>query len=337
MQEHEPSGTRWALRDWIAAIVLFAATAAVVLWQNAHVAALFDLSYILNTAERIALGQMPYRDFPLAHAPLTFLIQAAIVRLTGRVFFHHVLYAAVVGGLGTVLAWRIALASLRGRVAAAWAIALFIAAPLTVLGIYCILPTPEYDCDCTFWILVALWLLQRADAKRSVARGLAAGAGLCAPLFFKQNMGLPFLLAAIAAVLLVLTMRWLRRGQALAEPPSAHALFAVLAGVCATLAAAVLALHWTTGLGNYFHWTIGYAAQRRLPGFRLMLGVYRDPTLLWTVPGIVAALLLLWWRPWTGVPLDKEEGVVKAQFTRRCVSTACWARGVEDQGSGNFT
>ena len=114
----------WALRDWLAAAALFAATAAVVLWQNAHVAVLFDLSYILNTAERIALGQVPYRDFPLAHAPLTFLIQAAIIRLTGRVFFHHVLYVAITGGLGTVLAWRIALTSLRGRVTAAWTLAL---------------------------------------------------------------------------------------------------------------------------------------------------------------------------------------------------------------------
>src|SRR5208282_5913844 len=129
---------RWALRDWLAAAALFAATAGVVLWQNAHVAVLFDLSYILNTAERIALGQMPYRDFPLAHAPLTFLMQAAIIRLTGRVFFHHVLYAAVTGGLGTVLAWRVALASLRGRVAAAWTLALVLAAPLIFLGIYCI-------------------------------------------------------------------------------------------------------------------------------------------------------------------------------------------------------
>ncbi len=302
LQEREPPGTRWALRDWIAAIVLFAATTGVVLWQNAHVAVLFDLSYILNTATRIALGQMPYRDFPLAHAPLTFLTQAAIIRLTGRVFFHHVLYAAVVSGLGTVLAWRIALASLRRRVAASWAIALFIAAPLTVLGIYCILPTPEYDCDCALWILVALWLLQRADAKRSVAGGLAAGAGLCVPLFFKQNMGLPFLLVAVAAVLLVLAFTLTRRVQALAEPPGAHALFAVLAGACATLAAALLALHWTAGLGNYFHWTIGYAAQRRLPGFRLMLGVYRDPSLLWTLPCVAVALLLLWWKPWTGAP-----------------------------------
>ena len=321
LQEREPPGSRWALRDWIAAIILFAATAAVVLWQNAHVAVLFDLSYILNTATRIALGQMPYRDFPLAHAPLTFLTQAAIIRLTGRVFFHHVLYAAVVSGLGTVLAWRIALASLRRRVAASWAIALFIAAPLTVLGIFCILPTPEYDCDCAFWILVALWLLQRAGAKRSVARGLAAGVGLCVPLFFKQNMGLPFLLAAVAAVLLVLAFTLTRRVQALAEPPGAHALFAVLAGACATLAAALLALHWTVGLGNYFHWTIGYAARRRLPGFRLMLGVYRDPTLLWTLPCVAVALLLLWWKPWTGVPHPSRS------FTARSVgSNLRWPR-----------
>ena len=203
---------RFAFRDLPAAVSLFAATACVVLWQNAHVAILWDTSYVLDSAARIAAGQMPYRDFPFVHPPLTFLIQAAIIRFTGRVFFHHVIYAAVVGGLGTVLTWRIALASLResvdvvstrGRVAA-WPVALLVAAPLIFLGIYSIIPIPEYDGECAFWILVALWLLQRAEAKRTVANGFAAGVGICVPLFFKQNMGLPFLLAAIGAVLLVL-------------------------------------------------------------------------------------------------------------------------------------
>ncbi len=107
---------RFALRDLSAAVGLFAATACVVLWQNAHVAILWDTSYVLDSAARIAAGQMPYRDFPFVHPPLTFLVQAAIIRFTGCVFFHHVIYAAVVGGLGTVLTWRIALASLRERV-----------------------------------------------------------------------------------------------------------------------------------------------------------------------------------------------------------------------------
>ena len=194
------------MRDWIAAATLFAATAGVVLWQNAHVAVLFDLSYILNTAERIALGQVPYRNFPLPHPPLTFLLQAAIIRLTGRVFFHHVLYVAITGGLGTVLAWRIALASLRGRAAAAWTLALLLAAPLIFLGIYCIVPNPEYDCDCGFWILVALWAFTRLDRRKSALFAFAAGALACVPMFFKQNMGLPFLVVALGAVLLLLVI-----------------------------------------------------------------------------------------------------------------------------------
>jgi len=151
-------------------------------------------------------------------------------------------------------------------------------------------------------------------------RGFTAGAALCVPLFFKQNMGLPFLLAAVAAVLLVLAFTLTRRVQALAELPGAHALFAILAGACATLAAALLALHWTAGLGNYFHWTIGYAAQRRLPGFRLMLGVYRDPSLAWTLPCVAVALLLLWWKPWTGVPHPRRAFV----FAARVGSNLSW-------------
>src|ERR1035438_10253161 len=85
---------RWTPRDSIAALVLFLSTAVVVLWQNSHLVILWDFSYVADSAARISLGQWPYRDFPFAHAPLTFLIQAAIIRFTGRVFFHHVLYCA---------------------------------------------------------------------------------------------------------------------------------------------------------------------------------------------------------------------------------------------------
>jgi hypothetical protein len=156
-----PRGGRWSLRDWITAAGLFLATAAVVLWQDAHLVVLWDLSYTLDSSVRFALGQAPYRDFPFVHPPLTFLIQGAIMRLAGRVYWHHVLYAAVVGGLGTVLAWRIALGTLRGRLAGAWTVSVLLAAPLTVLGIYSILPLPSYDCDSAFSILVAILLLQR--------------------------------------------------------------------------------------------------------------------------------------------------------------------------------
>jgi hypothetical protein len=284
----------FALRDWTAGLALFLATAGVVLWQNAHVAILWDTSYILDSAIRFALGQMPYRDFPFVHPPLTFLVQAAIIRFTGRVFFHHVMYVAMVGGLATVLTWRLALASLRGRIAASWIVALLLAAPLTVLGLYSIIPIPEYDGDCAFWILVALWLFERAEREKGVVRGFVAGVALCLPLFTKQNMGLPFLVAAIAAVLVVRLLTLIRREPIPLETPDTRTLFSVLAGTGFTLLAAAFLLHYTAGLRNYLHWTIEFAGERRLPRLDLMLSVFRDPSLLWTLPCVVAGLALVW-------------------------------------------
>lgn len=282
----------WRLGDALAAVLLFLATAAVILWQNAHVAVLWDISYVLDSASRMAAGQVPYRDFPFVHPPLTFLVQAALIRFTGRVFFHAVLYTAFVGGLGTVLAWRMLLRILRGCVPAAFAVSLLLAAPLAVLGLYCILPCPSYDCDCAFSILVALWLLDRLPG-RGRLHGLLAGAALCVPLFFKQNMGLPFLLAALGAVALALAAQLVQRRTGPPARCAVSTLLAVLAGAVSTLLAAALLLHCTAGIGNYLRWTIQFAAQRRLPGLATMLGVYNEPTLLWTLPCAAAALLLL--------------------------------------------
>jgi hypothetical protein len=287
-------GRTWARRDALAAAVLFLGTAGTILWQNAHIVVLWDASYVLDSAVRMAQGQIPYRDFPFAHAPLTFLMQAAIIRLFGRVFFHHVLYAALAGAAGTVLAWRIALDTLRGRVRAAWAIALLLAAPLMVLGIYCIVPLPNYDCDCALAVLAAIWLLRRvADTPASAWRGFAAGVAACVPLFFKQNIGLPFLVAVVGAVMWVLAMRMLPRGERDAAKRERAPLIALLAGAVAALVAAALVIHATAGLGNYLHWTIQFAAERRMPGAGAMLGVYRDPNLLWTLPCVGLGLLLL--------------------------------------------
>ncbi len=285
---------RWSLRDSLAACALFLASAAVVLWQNAHLAVLWDASYTLDTSFRIACGQMPYRDFPLVHAPLTFLIQAAIMRLTGRVFFHHVLYAAIINGLATVVAWRIALRTLQGRLPGAWLVSLLLAAPLVPLGVYSILPFPSYDCDSAFSILLVIYVLQRlpedSATSNSRLRFFAIGAALPLPLFFKQNIGLPFLAAAFALILLLMLLAQIRRAQA---SPGTSALGALLAGAVATLVAAGLLLHFTAGLGNYLHWTIQFASQRRLPGLQQMLAVYAEPSLLWWIPSVGTALALL--------------------------------------------
>lgn len=302
----------WQFRDWVAALGLFGATAAVVLWQNARVAVLWDASYTLESATRIAMGQMPYRDFPFVHPPVTFLIQAAIIRLTGRVFFHHIVYAAVMGGLGTVLAWRIVLRVLGERVPFAWGISLVLAAPLTFLGVYSILPFPSYDCDCALAILAAVWCLQRVDAAgasslRALLRGFAAGTAICLPLFVKQNMGAPFLLTALGSVVTLVFANLGRREDQSKGRASTSAPLAVLVAALITCFAAILVLHLTAGVHNYIHWTIDFAAERRLPGLAAMAGIYSDISLRWTLPAVAVAIVLLAWprkasRLWISIP-----------------------------------
>lgn len=300
------SGLSWPRRDLVVAAAIFVATAGFVLWQNTQIAILWDLSYLLDTSWRVALGQTPYRDFPLVHPPLTFLVQAAIMRLAGRHYELHVLYAALIGGLGTVVAWRIILRILIdkiGSVRSAWSVSLLLAAPLTVLGIYSVYPHPIYDCDCAFAILVAIYLLQRLSSggstsmqgPRAWAMPALTGTAVVLPVFFKQNMGLPFLLAVAVGILLLLALHWigkLRRIESIGTPAPAILLRVLAASaICALVAIALIQI--TVGLGNYLRWTVRFAAERRLPGFADMLAVYEQPSFAWTLPCAGCGLLLL--------------------------------------------
>ncbi len=270
----------------IIAALLFLCTAAVTLWHNAHVAVLWDLSYLLDSSYRISLGQLPYCDYPFAHAPLTFLLQAAIIHLTGRVYQHHVLYAAIAGATGTVLTWSILSRLLQEKLQHPNLITTLLATPLIFLGIYSVYPHPIYDSDAILSVLLALYLLQRVTASTSTLRCLLAGAALVPTLFFKQNIGLLFLATSVAAItLLAITARLQRR-------PIQPYLW-IATGATTTLALALLTLHLTVGLHNYLYWTITFAAQRRLPGIGAMLSPYHQTSLLWTIPTAVAALFLL--------------------------------------------
>jgi hypothetical protein len=288
----------WRLRDFIAAALLFLSTAAFVWWQNSRVAILWDLEYLLDTSWRIALGQIPYRDFPLVHPPLTFVLQAVLMRLAGRHYMVPVAYASIAGGAGTVLTWRIVLRVVRGAAvftSAWWPVALILAAPLTVLGVYSVYPHPIYDCDCALAILLALLLLTTLattgnDAGSSRALPVAAGAATVLPVFFKQNMGLPFLAAVGAGVLLLLVLEFLKSRSLRRALRSQSAL--VLAGMAFALSLTLAAIASTAGIGNYLHWTVQFAAQRRLPGLAPMLSVYREPSLLWMLPAVCAGLAL---------------------------------------------
>jgi hypothetical protein len=277
----------WAPRDWAAALFLFFGTAAVVLWQDSRLAVLWDLSYVLENSYRISLGQLPYRDFPFPYAPLTFLIQALLIRVTGRVFFHHVLYCAVVGDLGTILTWRILVDWLRDAMGSFRLIAFLLAAPLTVLGIYCIFPHPFYDPDCTFVILCGVFLLLRLERRGFSPRpAFWTGIAFVVPTFVKQNTGLAFSATAALAVIILIAAEARR-----ARRVSGYA--SLLGGMAAGLAASLLLLHFTVGVRNYTRWTVQFAAARRLPRVSEMFAAYRNPLLFVWLVAFAAGVVLL--------------------------------------------
>jgi hypothetical protein len=275
----------WPWQDWIVASLLFLATGAVVVWQNSRLTVLWDLSYVLENSYRISLGDVPYRDFPFPYAPLTFLIQAALIKLTGRVFWHHVVYCAVIGGLASVLTWRIILRMLRNVSHARW-LALILCVPVVPLGIYCIYPHPFYDPDCTFAILICVLLLQRLKAS-STRRAFLTGLTLVIPLFVKQNTGLAFLASAMAALILLIVVDWRNR-----RPVRGYVL--AICGALFGLACALIVIQLTAGLQNYWQWTIQFAASRRMPPLSEMLAAYRDKSVLLSTVTFAAGALTLW-------------------------------------------
>jgi hypothetical protein len=280
----------WRRSDTLTAILLFTATAIVVIWQNLRLGVLWDLSYVLENAHRISLGDVPYKDFPFPYAPITFLIQAAIIKITGRVFFHHVIYSALAGGAGTLITWRILLYVLRGAVRSHRLIAFLLSAPLTVLGIYCIYPHPFYDPDCTLAILIGILLLQRLEIRgASPFRAFSCGIVLLIPLFVKQNTGFGFL-ASVGLVLAALMVWNLWRGYSVA------ALLWISAGGVSAFSAALLLIHGFAGLKNYWHWTVQFASARRTPDFGDMLEPFQNYALiLWVIAanaGVIVAVML---------------------------------------------
>jgi hypothetical protein len=255
--------------EWVVAIIGFAASAAVVVWQNLRLTVLWDLSYVLENATRIAGGDVPYRDFPFPYAPLTFAVQALVIRVLGRAIWHHTLYASLAGGLATTLAYLV----LRRYVTRVAAIALMV--PLVPLGVYSIVPHPFYDPDSCLLVLTIMVALLYADSPGArFATGLAA----VLTVFVKQNIGLPFIVALAGLSIL-------GRDRRRAVP--------LLAGMAcgAAMAAAVVAAVF--GIGHYVQWTIRFATSRRLPSFGQYVGIYADEVVWWWVLSAAVGAALL--------------------------------------------
>ncbi|HEV8228657.1 MAG TPA: hypothetical protein VGQ86_01775 [Candidatus Limnocylindria bacterium] len=264
----------------LAPILLSAASAAVVLWQNAHVAVLVDLAYVLNTATRIAAGDVPYRDFPLAHAPLEFIVQAALIKAFGAHYFVQIAYVTILGGLATALTYAIVRRLLEGVVEHPTAIAAVLVIPLVPLGIYAVYPHPFYDSDACLAVLAGIAAVVAARDRPTTWRWLIAGAVIAVPVFVKQNIGGAFLVLMVGAL----------AAEALARPSTRAGLRWCMAGLAAALVVALLAVQLTAGIDRYLAWTWTYALSGR--GVALTrLREFVDPVVVWPAALILGLVL----------------------------------------------
>jgi len=233
--------------------VLFVASAAFVFWRNSQVGVLADISYIANTATRIAAGEVPYRDFPLAQAPLEFVTQAALIKLAGPHWPVQIAYASIVGGIGTVLTFVIARRLLRDAVAMPDLVAGLVCLPLVPLGVYAVYPHPFYDPDTCVLVLGSLLAALVTLERGGPLPAAVAGALLAVVPFAKQNTGGALVLAMIAAV----------SAHALAHPGDRARVRAYFGGLAAGLALILLIVQATAGVDQYIRWTVGFAASGR--------------------------------------------------------------------------
>jgi hypothetical protein len=286
-QEPKRSGGLFTAASWAAGVFLFLSTAAVVWWQNTRLTVLYDLSGVLEPAMRIAQGDRPYLDFPFPYAPLTFLTQAEMIRLTGTVYWHHIVYCCVIAGLGTVFAWRIMVGLFLDRLPRPRLTAFLLSLPLIPLGIYCIFPHPFYDPDAAFVLLLCIFLLLWLE-KRGFPNvpTFFLGVLLVVPLFVKQNIGLAFLGSCGLAFLFTIAIGWWKKS-------AVRPYLLLLAGTVVGLGIGYLVVELTVGFENYKYWTLTFAAARRTPPITDMLAVYADWwLLLWAVLFITGAILV---------------------------------------------
>ncbi|HEX4745223.1 MAG TPA: hypothetical protein VFW12_11225 [Candidatus Limnocylindria bacterium] len=239
-----------------------------------------DVAYFVNVGMRIAAGEVPYLDFPLPQAPLSFLSQAALIRLFGPSYPAQIAYVMVLGGLATGVTYAVTRRLLTGAVARPGLLALVLCVPLVPLGIYAVYPHPFYDPDACLAILAALAAVLAARHRPGPARWLLAGALLSLPFWVKQNIGGAFL--AITIVTLA--------AEALARPQRRRALAWCLAGLAGAFALELVLLQSVVGIRNYVYWAFEYAlSYRGLPAERLQAFV--DAGVIW--PGVVLVLLVL--------------------------------------------
>ena len=279
---------------WLAVCVLAVGAGAVHQWQTGRIGVLGDYAYIVDTAWRIAQGEVMYWDFGLPHSPLTFHVQATLIRVFGFSYGVTAWYCTVVNVGYVLLTYGLVRVLVPG-----WS-GVALCVPLVWLAPHCIYPHPFYDPDTCLLILLNLNLLHWVATRRvGAVAAFLGGVTAVLPALGKQNVGYPYVLLVVGVVVWWgwVRERWVggraegesREGSKGEEGLDVVGLRWFGAGVVAGAVGVVVWLGLTCGLGNYWRWVF-VSASRRLarPTIPETYGNYAP----WVVGG---ALVLGWW------------------------------------------
>lgn len=198
-----------------------------------------DEGWLQAQGQRIASGQVPYRDFDYVFPPLTSFKEAALFVILGdhwTVFASRVLFSVEVS-IAPVLAFLILRRFVSDRAA-------FIATVPAIFFTVIVLAFTSYTIDAEFMALAALTFAVYGGPGSRAPRTMAVASGVCAVLAFMAKQPFLAFLPAIPFVALASTL--LRRGD---DRPVHAAVRALQTGWAWYLAGCALA---AAGIVAYF-------------------------------------------------------------------------------------
>ncbi len=243
------SSQRSLAQSFLIAVPIAAIAGVLAFWRTYHVQAwLVDLGLYFDCAYRISLGEVPYRDFFIVTAPMTYAVLGLLMKVFGPFYLVSRIYVAAQCALLVAVTYLFCERSLKLGKARSSALAVFqmIWAPQMMVGVI------WYDNDATFLILLAGIFLLRAWSLPNGARWSFLGGMSCGLAFwFKQDSGAGAVAGGLAAVTL---MAWENRSA------RRHWL-TFAAGVAAVFSAAVLYFLAHGAIQDMIFWTVRRALQ----------------------------------------------------------------------------
>jgi hypothetical protein len=231
--------------------------------QNQKIIALFDFTYFTDIGIRINNGQIPYRDFPLAANPGSFYIIGIILHFFPSNYLPILIYMGIQSTIIIACTSWILSTQIKTFNTSKMSLALlFFLAPLNIYGIF---HQPYYDADSIFFVIVGVTLILFLNNRSNNKLEVLLGVILFLPFFFKQNIGLPWILYWVV----VGSIAFYRK------PNERIKIRNVFLG---TFMSTSIFFSWLTSKGifdNWWYWTISRPLEMRNSSFFILIEALR--------------------------------------------------------------